>query len=124
VSGDLSPVPALRSARGRPTKINGSQEPITNKQAAEEGGVSAASIKRAKFVKKNASPITISTLSPEHIVATALRIGRPKDRERIVRFIEAKAVDLKVLRDVLDRNNLRKEWSSFCRRMELPDFDE
>jgi len=75
-------------------------------------------------VGEGSAQIKISTLTPEHIVATALRIGRPKDRERILRFIEAKAVDLKVLRDVLNRHNLRVEWSKFCYRMDLPDFDE
>jgi len=69
-------------------------------------------------------PIRIATLTAEHIVATALKVGRPKDRERILRFIEEKVVDLKLLRDVLRRHNLLETWSSFCLQMGLPDFDE
>jgi hypothetical protein len=68
------------------------------------------------------APIKVATLTAEHIVATALKVGRPKDHERILRFIDEKAVNLEVLRDVLDRHNLRKAWSKFCYRMELPDF--
>jgi hypothetical protein len=70
------------------------------------------------------APIRITTLTAEHIVATALKVGRPKDRERILRFIEGKAVDLKVLRDVLNRHDLLEAWSKFCAQMGIPDFDE
>ncbi len=70
------------------------------------------------------APIKITTLTAEHIVATALKVGRPKDRERILRFIEAKVVNLKMLRDVLGRHNLLEAWSKFCVQMGLPDFDE
>jgi hypothetical protein len=70
------------------------------------------------------APIKITTLTAEHIVATALRVGRPKDRERILRFIEEKVVDLKVLREVLGRHNLLEAWSKLCVQMGLPDFDE
>jgi hypothetical protein len=70
------------------------------------------------------SPIKITTLTAEHIVAIALKVGRPKDRERILRFIEGKVVNLKVLRDVLSRHNLLKAWSKLCVQTDLPDFDE
>jgi hypothetical protein len=70
------------------------------------------------------APIKISTLRAEHIVAIALSVGRPKDRERILHFLEEKAVDLKALRDVLNRHNLLEAWSKFCARMGVPDFDE
>jgi hypothetical protein len=71
-----------------------------------------------------AAPIKITTLRAEHIVATALKVGRPKDRERILRFIEGKAVDLKLLREVLTRHKLLKAWTKFCVQIGLPDFDE
>jgi hypothetical protein len=70
------------------------------------------------------APIKITTLTAEHIVATALKVGRPKDRERILRFIEAKVVDLTVLRAVLKRHDLLKAWSKFCVQTGTPDFDE
>jgi hypothetical protein len=70
------------------------------------------------------APFKITTLSAEHIVATALKVGRPKDRERILRFIEGKAVNLKQLRDVLNRHDLLEAWSKFCARTGTSDFDE
>jgi hypothetical protein len=70
------------------------------------------------------APIRITTLTAEHIVATALKVGRPKDRERILRFIEGKAVDLEKLRDVLNRHKLLEAWSKFCVQVGLLDFDE
>lgn len=70
------------------------------------------------------APITIATLRAEHIVATGLKLGRPKDRERILRFREEKVVDLEALRDVLKRHDLLGAWSRFCAQMGLPEFDE
>jgi hypothetical protein len=68
--------------------------------------------------------IKVSILRPEHIVATALNLLRPKDRDRILRFVEENAVDLGRLRDVLKRHNLLGKWSEFCAKMGLPDFNE
>ena len=73
---------------------------------------------------ERSAPIKITTLTAEHIVATALKVGRPKDRERILRFIDEKAVDLKLLREVLGRHNLLPAWSRLCAQVGLPDFDE
>ncbi len=72
----------------------------------------------------SSAPIKITTLRAEHLVATALKIGRPKDRERILRFVEEKAVDLSALRDVLSRHNLLEAWSKFCAQVGVRDFDE
>jgi len=53
-------------------------------------------------------------LRAEHIVATALRLGRPKDIARIDAFLEQKAVDPKQLRIVLANHHLLEAWRSFC----------
>lgn len=60
-------------------------------------------------------------LRPEHIVATALRTGRPKDRYRVIQFLEEKAVDIDALRDVVDRHGLRDKWRTFCAQAGIPD---
>jgi hypothetical protein len=69
-------------------------------------------------------PLKASTLSAERIVATALKVGRPKDRERILRFFEEKVINFKVLRDIFERHNLLEAWSKFRAQMDLPDLDE
>jgi len=55
-------------------------------------------------------------LRPEYIVATALRVDRAKDRNRIIQFLDDEAVDIDILCDVLDRHGLTDAWRAFCRR--------
>jgi hypothetical protein len=61
-------------------------------------------------------PIAIRVLSAPHIVATALRTGRHKDFGRIDAFLEEEAVDLEVLKDVIERHDLMPKWRDFCTR--------
>lgn len=60
--------------------------------------------------------IATRVLRPEHLVATALRVGRPKDLARILQFIEEDAVNVPVLCSVLSRFHLGGAWQHFCRR--------
>ena len=69
----------------------------------------------------DAPPIKVRILRAEHVVATALRVGRPKDRIRVSQFLAEKAVDRAALRSVLDRHNLRKAWSAFCAETGIAD---
>lgn len=68
-----------------------------------------------------APPIMVRTLRAEHVVATALRVGRPKDHVRISQFLDEDAVDLAALQKVLDRHNLRPLWSKFCAQVGILD---
>ena len=75
-------------------------------------------------VGNGAPPIKVRTLRAEHVVATALMVGRPKDRIRISQFLAEDAVNLALLRGVLDRHDLRQTWSTFCAQAGVPDpFD-
>src|SRR5262249_36103123 len=60
-------------------------------------------------------------LRPQHLVATALRVGRPKDLIRVAQFLEAQAVDVWALCDVVDRHGLEGAWTAFCRRAGIAD---
>jgi hypothetical protein len=60
-------------------------------------------------------------LRPEHLVATALQVGRPKDFIRITQFLEENAVGLTALCEVLDRHGLTEMWRLFCSRIGIPD---
>ena len=60
-------------------------------------------------------------LRPEHIVATALRVGRPKDLIRIAQFLNENAVDLTALCALLARHDLAEAWRSFCDRAGIAD---
>ena len=52
-------------------------------------------------------------MTAEHLVAIALRTGRSKDHERIVQFLERRAVDPEKLRAIVDRHGLRDKWRQF-----------
>jgi len=58
-------------------------------------------------------------LRPEHLVAIALRVGRPKDLIRIAQFIEEDVVEMTVLCDILDRHALSGSWRRYCVRAGL-----
>ncbi|HWA92060.1 MAG TPA: hypothetical protein VG889_18615 [Rhizomicrobium sp.] len=60
-------------------------------------------------------------LTAEHVVATALKVGRLKDLARIQAFLDQKAVDLERLKIVLERHNLLDAWQSFCVRAGIAD---
>ena len=55
-------------------------------------------------------------MTAEHLVAIALRTGRAKDHNRILRFIEQDAIDRGKLKDILERHALAANWQQFKRR--------
>jgi len=71
----------------------------------------------------NAGEGSVSTrvLRPEHIVAIALRVGRARDRSRIIQFLEENAVHIQALCEVIGRHGLGNEWAAFCRRVGIAD---
>ena len=60
-------------------------------------------------------------LTAEHVMATALDAGRPKDLIRINQFLEAGAFDAGVLCGILERHDLQAKWTAFCKRFEISD---
>jgi hypothetical protein len=65
--------------------------------------------------------LRVRMLRAEHIVANALRVGRPKDKIRIGQFLDEDAVDLAALSAVLDRHGLRAPWAHYCAETGRPD---
>lgn len=60
-------------------------------------------------------------LRPEHVIANALRVGRPQDFMRIAQFLQENAVDIATLCALLDRHSLKDAWQSFCKRAGIGD---
>ena len=52
----------------------------------------------------------------EHLVAIMLQAGRLKDLTRVEMFLAQDAVDHEILRDIITRHNLEKQWASFHSR--------
>jgi hypothetical protein len=65
--------------------------------------------------------VSTRILRPEHIVANALRVGRPQDLIRVIQFLQEHAVNLLILCPLLDRHDLKREWQSFCKRAGIED---
>jgi hypothetical protein len=81
-------------------------------------------LERAEIVEDLfGSGVVVSTrvITAEHLVATALKVGRSKDFLRIAAFLEQDAVDLHRLKDVVERHRLIDKWVSFCRKTGQPD---
>jgi uncharacterized protein (DUF1778 family) len=58
--------------------------------------------------------LTARCLRAEHVVATALKVGRLKDWARIEAFLDQDAVNLPALKKVLERHELMDKWRTFC----------
>lgn len=67
-------------------------------------------------VNRGEGAVKTRILRPEHLIANALRVGRPQDFIRIAQFLEEGAVDVSALCTLLDRHSLKDLWQSFCRR--------
>jgi len=59
-------------------------------------------------------PLKARVLRAEHIVAIGVRLGRLKDLARVQAFLDARAVDLAALKNIVERNDLTTNWLSFC----------
>jgi len=68
------------------------------------------------------APIHARILRAEHVVATALKLGRFKDLARVEAFLDQKAVDLDALKGVLERFDLISAWKAYCFKAGIPDL--
>ncbi len=72
-------------------------------------------------IHPNEAAVKTRVLRPEHLIAIALRVGRPKDSLRIIQFLEEEAVNIAALCGVIARHGLRDAWLAFCRRTGIAD---
>jgi len=57
------------------------------------------------------SGVPVRVMRAEHLVAIMLQTGRPKDYARIAGFLEAGAVDMEKLTEILKRHSLENKWN-------------
>jgi len=72
-------------------------------------------------INSHEGSVNAPILTAEHVMATALSVGRPKDFIRLSQFIEAGAFDSGALCGILDRHGIRDKWTAFCARFEISD---
>jgi hypothetical protein len=70
----------------------------------------------AKAVEKDVEGTPARVFTAEHIAAIALETGRAKDKARVLQFIEADAIDLDRLQEILTRHGLGGAWEQFERQ--------
>lgn len=51
----------------------------------------------------------------EHLAAIALQLGRPKDKARLLQFVESGAIDTDRFKAILTRHGLDNRWKDFER---------
>jgi hypothetical protein len=60
--------------------------------------------------------VSVRVVSPEHLVAIMLQVGRLKDLARVDMFLAQSAVDLEALSDILDRYGLSDRFAEYSKR--------
>jgi hypothetical protein len=66
-----------------------------------------------KAIERNLDGTPARVFTAEHIAAIALRTGRAKDKARVLQFIEAEALDVGQVREILARHGLSGKWHQF-----------
>lgn len=56
-------------------------------------------------------------LKPEYLMAIMLQTNRPKDRERLLKFLKEAEYSKENFEDILERFNLKRLYSEFRKRM-------
>jgi hypothetical protein len=70
----------------------------------------------SEAAETNVEGVPTWVMPAEHLVAIALRTGRPKDYIRVLQFIEQDAVDREKLHAILEHHGLTSKWRRFQRR--------
>ncbi len=64
-------------------------------------------------VSREVNDVLTRVFTAEHLAAICLQVGRPRDHDRMVRFIEAGVLDAAILDAILRRHNLLEKWAAF-----------
>lgn len=75
------------------------------------GSLAEEALAQAVVVDVEGIPARVFTA--EHLAAIALQTGRPKDKARLLQFIEAGALDVRKFREIVDRHGLFAAWQRF-----------
>jgi hypothetical protein len=70
-----------------------------------------------KSLEKYIENMPVHVFSPEHLAAIALQLGRPKDKLRLLQFVEANVLNESDFSAILARHELLENWSQFKRKM-------
>jgi len=72
-----------------------------------------------KSLQKDIDGLPAWVFSPEHLAAIALQVGRPKDKLRLLQFVESQVLNESQFSDILTRHKLLEIWAQFQRQMNI-----
>ena len=75
----------------------------------------------AQAVARDVSGIATRVFTAEHLAAICLQVGRPRDHDRILRFIEVGVLDVATLDAILRRHGLLEKWTAFAQSHQSDD---
>jgi hypothetical protein len=80
-------------------------------------GLETEAIDTARIVEWDNHRMRVMT--PEHLAAIALTVGRPKDRARLVYLAELPNFDLTIFEDIITRHGLNAQWHQWAAALGL-----
>lgn len=66
-------------------------------------------------VERDVSGVVTRVFTAEHLAAISLQVGRAKDHDRVMRFVEAGVLDSEIFESILQRHDLTEKWHKFHR---------
>lgn len=67
-------------------------------------------------VERDVDGEPVRVFTAEHLAAIAFSLGRPKDKLRLIQFLEAHALDESTFSAILERHDLLDRWVQFKRQ--------
>jgi hypothetical protein len=64
-------------------------------------------------VERDVNGVLTRVFTAEHLAAICLEVGRPKDHDRVIRFVEAGVLDAERFEPILQRHHLMDRWHKF-----------
>ena len=64
-------------------------------------------------VARDVNGVLTRVFTAEHLAAICLEVGRPKDHDRVIRFVEAGVLDVEQFESILQRHHLMQRWRGF-----------
>lgn len=71
----------------------------------------AEALERA--VLRDVDGVSTRVFTAEHLAAICLQVGRAKDHDRVMRFLEAEVLDAALFESILQRHQLLEKWQHF-----------
>ena len=67
----------------------------------------------AEAVLRDVGGVLTRVFTAEHLAAICLQVARPKDHDRVLRFVETGVLDAEIFEAVLHRHDLTGRWAAF-----------